>query len=722
MSNWAAIILIFSANLLTGWLVLRAIGGLDGDWLARLMASAAVGTVVNGWLALVLAELGWFSLGRVTAVWLLLLLVIGNPYAVIRQRFSGFGIPSRRHPITLSPRHLVTFSSHHLLLLLWLPAAIWLFFRPHEFIIGGADAGVYVSLSAEIAQHGSIRIQDDVLAGLDPDLYPALLRPVSNPEAPFYLLPAFFVTGEPAGQITPQFYPLHPVWQAVAYGLGGIRAELLLTGLWALLGALAIYLTARDIAGEAAAMLALAGLSLNALQVWFARYPTTEMLTQFLFWAGLWALANWLDGRSPSTRAWALTAGLSFGATFLVRIDAAFVLPVLAGLALWLWLSPHRPAHGRYFWTPLLLLLAHSLVHALWQSRPYFFELFQFALRLGGQSMVWLAAAAVIGLAGLGTLWRWRDEGTRLVRWRQPFLAVQPFLTAQLFLAVAAVLVLLLGVYGWFVRPALGSTVAYFDPFSTQMIPAPNAENLVRLGWYLSPAGVWLGLAGVAWLVWRLNRRTAVTLAMGLLFALTYLWNIRANPHQIYASRRYVPAVTPLFVMGAAVLIGQVAARKSWWRVGAAALLTAVWLGGIGWNARGFVSQVDYGGMIDQLAAFNAQLEPESVLIFHDPAPVGVGDFWGTPLKFLHGQTVFTLRDPALADAGLLKRTMEGWQNDGRSVYWVGNTEWLRENGLSFATVGIYTLTANNMEASYTNKPQKVIKIEWRLELARLTP
>ena len=45
-------------------------------------------------------------------------------------------------------------------------AAAWLYFRPHESIMGGADAGVYVSLGAEIAQHGSFRLVDEALAAL----------------------------------------------------------------------------------------------------------------------------------------------------------------------------------------------------------------------------------------------------------------------------------------------------------------------------------------------------------------------------------------------------------------------------------------------------------------------------------------------------------------------------------------------------------------------------
>src|SRR5450756_1661505 len=159
------------------------------------------------------------------------------------------------------------------ILILWLAAAGWLFFRPHEYIFGAADAGVYISQGANITRTGSILYEDRTLAQIDPALYPALLRVLPPTEAmPYYLFPGFYIPGEPPGQVIPQFYPLHPVWQAVAYALGGIRVELLITPLWALLGCLAVYLTARQLWGRQAGLLALCGLSACALQIWFARY------------------------------------------------------------------------------------------------------------------------------------------------------------------------------------------------------------------------------------------------------------------------------------------------------------------------------------------------------------------------------------------------------------------------------------------------------------------
>jgi hypothetical protein len=78
----------------------------------------------------------------------------------------------------------------------------------------------------------------------------------------------------------------------------------------------------------------------------------------------------------------------------------------------------------------------------------------------------------------------------------------------------------------------------------------------LRLGWYLTPLGIWLGVLGSGLMLWRVNRRTVMALALGFMFSGVYLWNISANPHHVYVMRRYVPAVMPFFILGAAYLLG----------------------------------------------------------------------------------------------------------------------------------------------------------------------
>lgn len=599
------------------------------------------------------------------------------------------------------------------MLAVWLTTAAWLFFRPHETITGGTDAGVYVSLGAEIAQNGGFRLVDETLATLPPDLQAAVMRPLPNtPGASAYLLPGFYVTDAAAGRLTPQFYPLHPVWQAVAFsvtagGAAGVRAELWLTGLWMALGTLAVYLTARDVGGPLVGALALAGLTLVGLQVWFGRYPTSEALTQFLLWAGVWSAGRWLGDRSPP-RLWAFVAGAAFGAVFLVRIDTLVLLPAFAALLVWRWGRGWRAADA-WFAGPLVVLMIHSLLHGHFLSGPYFYETVGYGLFLLQRLWPLLLLSVVVAVGALWWLTRrlGRDEHLR----RAEHL-IRPALAAL------ALLWLLYAAYGWFLRPELNATVLRPDVFSGGELPVLDHLNWPRLGWYLTPLGVGLGVVGAALLLWWAERRTMLLLALGLLFAVIYLWNISANPHHVYVMRRYVPVVVPFFVLCGAWLLGQGWRRATWppaagqrraaYLVPALSLLLALgWLAGLGWAARGFVSQVDYAGLTAQVDALAGQLPPEAVLLFNDQAPVGPGDVWGTPLRFVYGHDAFTLRRPPASVAASLVQTIKTWQNNGRPIVWIGPTEWLDAQGLAYRSQPV-ALRRVSLESSYDHKPRAI--------------
>ena len=232
MAPVLSLLIIIIAALLPGTFAVLCWGKrFEDDPVEFLFAGLSLGLLALGWLALILAEVGRFSLGLLGALWAVGLIALVCYYASLRSK-QALG----RRKVSINRWEVGALS-------VWIVLAAWLFFRPHEFILGGADAGVYVNLGANIARTGGILIHDSTLAALDPSLYPSLLRPLPPGEVtPYYLMPAFYVPGTPAGLIVPQFYPLHPVWQAVGYALGGLRAELLLTPLWGFLGALVLIL------------------------------------------------------------------------------------------------------------------------------------------------------------------------------------------------------------------------------------------------------------------------------------------------------------------------------------------------------------------------------------------------------------------------------------------------------------------------------------------------
>ena len=699
-----AMLLILGGALIPGVLALSLWGRrFDGDALDFTFAGLSIGLLAFGWLALILAEIGRFSISALGLVWVVTVL------ALVSVRFS-----SRRRAGNWP--HLVLDRRECAVLVVWALAASWLFFRPHEFVIGGADAGVYVNLGANIAREGSILIQDETVAGLDPALVPALLRAMPPGEAaPYYLLPGFYITGAPSGLVTPQFYPLHPVWQAIGYALGGVRVALLLTPLWAWLGCLAVYMTVRRLWGRKIGLLALAGLTMTALQVWFARYPTSEMLTQYLLWTAMWTWIAWADGRQPRGL-WAALSGVALGQVLLTRIDSyvLLLLPLLAGL----WLLGTRRGRRADFWLfgCVALLTVHSLAHGMLESAPYFFQQFRYGSGVVARSRALPLGLALLAGAGLAVMVTWALRPG----WRHRSIVLALRLRQWLVIA-AAVLLALLALYAYFLRPYLGQATVSAYWYGGGQIFQWDHENFVRLGWYLGPLGLALSVAGACWiLVKECNRRTVFLLGAGLFFSLFYLWRIQANPHQVYAMRRYVPIVLPFFVVSAAFLLGRLLTARRTWVRWLSAGLTLIWMLGILSSACGFVSQVDYRGVIAQLDRLNTDLVPRSVLIFNDVAPVGAGDMVGTPLRFLYGHDVFTVRDPKALDPGRFAQAVRRWQADGRTVYWAsvpGGSPW--PGGMNeLNTPRSYEIDSTVLENTYEHKPSALSEVRWHLDIA----
>lgn len=699
----------------TGYTLWRGLGGgSQRTHLETLFTYFTFGSIVSGWLALVLTALGQFSL----PLWLILIVLLSSAVTLVKkyQQPTSFTPFSDRARFSL-PRAAVP---EYILLVMWGITAVFLFGRPHEMIYGAADAGVYVNLSAHIAQTGSLNIVDPILRDLDPALYPAFLRTMTNAGQEVYFWSSGLIVPDESGRILPPFYHLFPVWQAIGYAALGVSGALLITGFWMWWASTAVYLTLRRLLPQEQWWLAFAGLiglSFSALQVWFARYPTTEALTQFLFWAGLWAFIAWgEEGEGDYAYSeWrlGLLAGLAWGATFLVRIDTFFV-GVIPAVLLLILLSQRRlgKAHLPFF-AALILLPLHSLIHAALFTPFYLQSVFGYVFLVAGQYVLPLTVLAGVGVGVLVVLWARGEAWLGRLGW-----LVRPLKV------VAITLILLWWIYNWFVRPAWGEPLIYVNPWDNITVEQWNHENLVRLGWYLSPLGMGLAALGMGRLIWRLERKTWAFVLLGGLFTLLYVWNIRSNGVQVYAMRRYVPVVAPFLLSTAVLFIGWVGQAADRWRQGGAVFLTAVWLVALGLSARGFVAQVDYPGLIEETAHIAGQLPPGSVLLFNQANDIGIGDHLGVPLTLIHGHHAFVLFHLDALDEARFREAIAGWQAAGRAVYWVdipGGQAWpLGDVPLAYRFA--YSIPIRNLEGSFTHKPTAVFTAVWPSDVYEIQP
>ena len=694
---------------LPGYLTLLALR--PPNWRPRisqaLFFSVMLSVLLVSPVALLLAEIGAFSLAAVSLLAALYSLSLGWRLWRSGESWRFHCAPPDRWEAALWVLVLVS---------------LLLYGRPHEYILGGADAGVYVNIGANLARTGRLTIVDPLVADTPLTGLGQFFREWTVSSVVSYArFPAFFIADAASGLVVPQFFHLHPVWLALLYSVGGVWGELLLTPLWAVMGGIALYLVVENLFSRRAALVALLLLTLCPLQLWFARYPTAEALTQFLIYGTIYATVLYLgNARQPGPRpaVFGLAAGLGWGALLLVRIDSFYfvVVPLLIALLLLL----HRSWIRRDLWfiAPWLLLTMQALLHALLIANAYATDLFGPTLLSLVPHVFTIALALLAGVLVLAYLLilpnQWRRLLNRLAPWRR---------IGAGFFALAIVLA---AGYAWFLRPRLGETVTAFYWFGDHDIPIADHENLVRLGWYLSPLGIGMGTLGLAWAAWRrADWRVSLFLGVGLATSFLYLLSILNNPHHVYAMRRYVPVVVPTFLTGAAVLVDHLARAIRRWPLSVApvgALLPALVVLML-WPGRVLLIQTDNQGLVAQVDELAAALPAGDLILFNDTVPMGLGDQLGTPLAYLHAQPVMTLRQPD-PDLAVLQERLQAWTTAGREVLMVPGRQpaYFALPGWSLELAGEFRLQYNSLEASYTDRPQEIVTHDASMEFYRLIP
>jgi hypothetical protein len=618
-----------------------------------------ISILVSGWIALVLAEVGAFSLET----------------AGLAAVVVSLGIVAARRRKWQSPLPRLQVTRWGAAWLIMLGAAAWLFFQPNEYTLGGRDHGVYVNAGVTIARTGGITLADAALTVLTPDQRSALVeyQPLERGDQSIprawhagTAAPGYYLFHLDSPNVTPHGFHLYPAWFAVLSAAGGVMFSLYLTPMLAWLGLIAFGLSARRAFGHGVALLAMALLAVNLAQVWYARTPSAEILVQFLFWSGVWA---WVRAIQTGRPIFGLLGGLAWGQIHLAKIDYVTLSIVLLAWAAWAWWTGR---YRRYHTAGLIgyaAMVTHAIGHGLLVAPSYSFDVlaasapaalvdrlsraaaesaapFDLAWRLFTDNALIIAAFAVaLALAGIG-LRRARGRGAaawsrfEASRWGWPSLAIS---------------IVTLCAYAYFVRPLLAA--------------APGATTFVELSWYLGTLAMALGVIGLArrmgradptqgLIAWSLIGLSAVLLAGG---SFTF-------PDHFWAMRRFVPVIVPGFVLLAADAVASIAPQRwSDWR---GALVPIVLGGGMFLAATEalvpFVRFMENRGVTDRLRGLDSAIEPGAVLLFDRDAS---GAQVGTPLEMIFGRPVAFVGeaqsgDPALASA------VAGWQRDSRPVYY----------------------------------------------------
>ncbi len=591
------------------------------DWLTAVFLSLVGLIVIVGWSGVLLASFGIFSL---TGIALVLLLAA-----------AGLGWRLRPFP----PLTFLPLTAYEIILIALLLGSGIVYFRPHEYVLGGGDAGTYTNIAAALVQTGDFVLHDEWMPVLRQHADITLRQQPAVWQTRYLQFVGWYSDDHNPARLIPQFFPLHPVLMAVGVSLGGLLGGLLASPLWGVLGLAAVYLVGRQLFDRRVGLITAVLLAVTPTHIYFARYPTTEPLTLLLVFASLLAFQQLWD-KPDSHPIWGVFGGLTLGAAMLTRIDLPLVI-LLVFAALFIRRGQNRWSKA---WTAYTLttgvLMIHAILSALLINWPYTWNTYSSVLRLLSRSSL-VVGLSLLGLAGMGLVFvGWRQG------WIKPAIVSQVVQSPKMH-AITAVAIILLSAYAYFLRPILEPPVTYSAWPSGNEIPLLNGQNWLRMGWYLTPLGVLLSTLGLAWIVLKKSwGRYGLFLSVGVLTTIQYIYNIFNTPYHIYAMRRYVPIVIPMLMIYAAVAITAVArARPRKYAQLAGGALTLALVGGMIYQARFVLPQQDYAGAIEQIAALNEQLAPNALIIINEPSGGGFADQIGVPLRFIYGHDVATIRE-----------------------------------------------------------------------------
>src|SRR5918998_1616896 len=409
-----------------------------------------------------------------------------------------------------------------------------LYCRPAEYILNSRDPGVYTLFADKLARTGALVHHDPLVAAVS----------TFHPFVEGKKYPGFYVYGQDL--ILPQFFP----GPFASLGLGNVVG-----GLWGslfvvpVMGALAVgvaFALGGELFGRWAGLVGAALLAMSYAQIWWARHPASEVITQLFVLAGLWLAVRFARGASPVS---GVLAGVLLGGVMLVRVDAflaAAAVPLLFGYEL---LTNRNARRWFYPGVPLAIFAGLMLLYLNTVGGRYLYVIYtEHGLKEALALAPFAAGAAAVGAGGfLYVRHRW---GQRIGGYLEVGGGRRISLTGALLFAVVVL-------WGYFVLPVPWESL----PDGSRDFDAYRTQILVRMTWFTTPAVAALGLAGFVLAARRLDASRALVLGAFLSFGVLYAAIPNVSPDLPWATRRFVPAVFPIL----SLLAGHAAVEVGRW-------------------------------------------------------------------------------------------------------------------------------------------------------------
>ena len=494
---------------------------------------------------------------------------------------------------------------------------LWRFFPPAEYVIGGKDPGVYMNEGIQIAQRGTFLYEDPVVRSVPP--FARDLFFPSHQRAEYYSVRfmGFPIMSPDTGLVVGQFPHLFPAAIAVGYGIDGLTGARRTAGVFAILGLLAVYFAGARLFGRSVGAAAAGLLAFNLVQVWFAKYPNSEVVMQALLFAALLATAR---AHVDEDAFFGPVAGCLLGLLLLLRMDAALaIVAVLAGVTLL------TMTGARWRWSFLSSLAATSAIALLYLAVPMraYVErgrVFIVNLQPWHYLLILVAALTMLGLLAL----------SRRPRVRSRVRIATPGVMATALTAGA--------VYAMYFRSP-GGRLTDYDAYALRTFTL----------YYLTLPALIAALLGYALAARRLFWRAPSLFIVLAAFSFFFFYKLYIVPDHFWMARRFLPVILPgalIFAAGAA--LGMRTGRP-WTR----ALRLSLGLVFVVLLAREYarasaplVDHVEYAGVIPRLEQLASSIGEDDLLIVESRDAGTDVHTLALPLAYIYARNVLVFSSP----------------------------------------------------------------------------
>ncbi|MFC1506179.1 hypothetical protein ACFLQ6_03815 [Thermoproteota archaeon] len=660
--DWLILAFIF---FVPGYLIFHVLNRdkLSISLLELIIIYTVTSVTISGWISIFLADIGYFSLPSLLSI-LSAVCLVSALFLVLKRRRSLRSIVSFPLSQKLNRKNLFIIGI--------LIISLSLFFKPGDYVTCHLDDTPIVSHATHVATSGNIVAHDPIFQEVtEKDLFYSMrsgryYKGLQFPKFGFYI-------DKGIEDVSFQYLDFYPILLAISFATLGSKFFLYLTPIIALLSIIALYTIIRILFSWKIAVISAFLLSINMSQIYFSRYPGTEIFNQLLIFSAVISIYLLMKYRSAF---FAFFTSIIFGTLLLVRVDSI-------GLGLVMIFIIMTVTHLKFNVRTIYLLLGTFFLFNIFSSlHIYYFD----------KSYVYDQFTVLLSRIGLAVPGGLAIEYILLIYMAPSLLVLIFYLFFTRIDVTDFIRRLALSFDHKAIRLSISFLIAisflalYVIQYSFSGGVIGNRQTLLIIQWFLTPIGLLFAVAGLIliindlWIKTRCSARYVSLIAYLLIvipnmvaFIFITLFNQPLFP---WAFRRYVPVLFPFLIVCVAYSIEKIVTFTSRFHFKKENYLHKIlYIGLIAILCipmvemdidSGILVHKDFDGLIDQTEEFASYFDENSIILFYD---VNFYSGIAVPLKYVYQKD--TILIPTLKVNNDFIDQVDYWKNQGKHVYLV---------------------------------------------------